>query len=552
MNRRDFHKLSLAAVGGMFAGASRAAISEKRALRRKPDVLKPQSIEWALRHIEQFDDTDILPTPFEFHAIGKDWPNVRRFLTTTDLQKHMPGSPMRFSFPKPAGGFRVVHQLDPLDAIIYLAATSEAAEAIERHRAPVSERVACAYRIELTPGGKFFAPVNGWLDFHRRSRELTDCGKYRYVVRADIADFYNQIPWHGVATALSAAGLAHERAGAIEQFLMRLGGANQTRGIPVGSSSSRVLAEAVLSDIDALLAKKGYVHTRYMDDFRIFCETRNGAQRALRELGDALRVSRGLSLQPLKTEVLSIQEFRSAAHLGPREEKNDRERTRKLRTLIDRLREETGYGLVQEEVDSKADKLGLREHLKDALQDCLGRQPLHLGTAKYLLRQARLLRTRAILEPVFDNLEAAAPAFRDVARYLATVLRARTARQYGPRLIAFARTSPIGRLPYVRNWVLWLLAERPQLANREDAYSLAEDSRDALGIRPMALLMRAHQQADWVRTQKRTFLALPAWERRAVILACSALPSRERITTLRPVLDGDDPVDKAVARAVMA
>ena len=110
-----------------------------------------------------------------------------------DLDKHSPRAYRRMLVPKPGGGFRAAVQLDPLDALVYTALIYEEAERIEKYRVPASRRVACSFRVGLDPDGGFFAPGNGESDFHVRSQELVGSRKYRHVLLADIADFYNQV-----------------------------------------------------------------------------------------------------------------------------------------------------------------------------------------------------------------------------------------------------------------------------------------------------------------------------------------------------------------------
>jgi hypothetical protein len=401
--------------------------------------------------------------------------------------------------------------------------------------------------VSSTPDGNLFAPGDGWSDFHNRSRELAGAGDYKYVVIADISDYYNQISLHRVETALEGAGVEEERASSIEQFLMRIGGANQSQGIPVGPTASILHAEAVLNDIDTLLIKRGHVHARYVDDFRIFCKTRAEAYLALHELTEHLYTSHRLSLQPYKTTVLKVETFESREMLDPKEEE-ERKKKSNIQALLKELRVETGYRFTEDDLDASSENRALRKSLAELLDLCISKPPLHLGVARYTLRKARELRTTVILDTVLDNLERFAPAFRDTARYLQVVLTDKLAERHGSRVAEFANKNPMGRLPYMQNWLLWLFSERPSLLSATDAFALAEKSRLALGVRPLAMLMRAHGQVDWVRAQKETLAGLPPWERRAVILACSVLPKKERNATLSSIYEAEDVVDKAVAR----
>ena len=55
--------------------------------------------------------------------------------------------------------------------------------------------------------------------------------------------------------------------------------------------------------------------------------------------------------------------------------------------------------------------------LKKLFKECVTKPPLHLGLARYLLRRASSLRTRAILELSVENLPMLTPVFRELILY---------------------------------------------------------------------------------------------------------------------------------------
>jgi len=125
----------------------------------------------------------------------------------------------------------------------------------------------------LDSKGSFFASEPGWKDFHERSTELATDKIFTHVLIADIADFYNQISLHRVESALHTANVERARVETVHDFLLALN-LKQSRGLPVGPIPSIVLAEALLTDVDNFLLRRGASHVRYVDDFRIFCGSR--------------------------------------------------------------------------------------------------------------------------------------------------------------------------------------------------------------------------------------------------------------------------------------
>src|SRR5205823_5637314 len=177
-------------------------------------------------------------------------------------------------------------------------------------RRPKEERIACAYRIEPTPEGMFFGKETGWKDFHAASDEMSSSNSCRHVVCADISDFYNQVSHHRIQGALEQAGIEDNRTRVIERFLGNINAKHHSRGIPVGPAVSILLAEACLADVDNVLRQQ-YRHTRYVDDFRIFCQSASQAMQALHDLSEYLHTAHRLSLQTAKTFILSKETFRS-------------------------------------------------------------------------------------------------------------------------------------------------------------------------------------------------------------------------------------------------
>ena len=83
--------------------------------------LKEESYEWALLHLNRFYDSDFFPKSFEFSAIRHNWEEVKNQLIEIDLTKYIPRNPYISLALKPNRNYRVVHQLDPLDSLVYTA-----------------------------------------------------------------------------------------------------------------------------------------------------------------------------------------------------------------------------------------------------------------------------------------------------------------------------------------------------------------------------------------------------------------------------------------------
>lgn len=83
----------------------------------------------------------------------------------------------------------------------------------------------------------------------------------------------------------------------------------QSYGIPVGSSASRIIAEAILTDVDDALVHEEVAFTRYVDDYRIFIRPDQNPYRIIAFLSEQLAKNEGLSLNAQKTRLLTAKEF---------------------------------------------------------------------------------------------------------------------------------------------------------------------------------------------------------------------------------------------------
>jgi hypothetical protein len=173
--------------------------------------LSEDALEWAVKHLQRFGDSDMLTVPVEYSAIAANWIEIKKLLLEMDLAEHKPRPLARFLVPKPEGGYRVATRLDPLDALIYTAFVYECAPQLEKSRIPRGRKVACSYRVAPKPDGTLFEPDSGWDDFYSKSLELARRKTNKWVVLADISDFYSQISHHRVQNALEIAGVEKER-----------------------------------------------------------------------------------------------------------------------------------------------------------------------------------------------------------------------------------------------------------------------------------------------------------------------------------------------------
>lgn len=262
----------------------------------------------AVKNVIAFGDTDVLPFPFELQAF-KELPNA-----TNDLvQEYVQNFDARFKVYPPqhertlvrAGytGFRWVTQLDPLWNLVFLAQVISLATEVESRRIATQDRCVFSYRFAPDAvSGALFAEDLGWAEFRATVHDLS--ASFPFAVRTDIADFYPRVSHARLKQQL--AGCDPEGTTA-DQLLRFLGNyVNQTGiGLPVGGPGARMLSELSLDDIDHILNSRRIRFVRFADDYVLFSETPEAAQDALSTLAFLLYQHEGLSLQKLKTRIMS-------------------------------------------------------------------------------------------------------------------------------------------------------------------------------------------------------------------------------------------------------
>ncbi|MEM9954729.1 MAG: RNA-directed DNA polymerase [Chloroflexota bacterium] len=514
------------------------------------DNLSQASLDWTLTHIEKFGDTDIFPIPFEYKAIRHTWNEIRKQLVEVNLENYSSNPFRQFLMPKPNGGFRVAIQLSPIDTLIYTAMVYEAAELIEDSRINVSEKVACSYRVKLDAKGQLFSNQSGWKDFHEKSETYSSQADLSFVVLTDIADFYNQISHHRVRNALEMANVSSNRAANIENFLMELT-ARQSRGLPVGPLASILLAEATLNDVDMFLLRKGYKFTRYVDDFRIFCNSKRESIQALHDLSHYLNASHKLTLASGKTRIVSIEEFREK-YLHDPQKVERRKQTEKISEHIRYLYNARYNSHVEfDEKELLEDRAFIIENLVDLFEEAISESVISLGIIRYLLRRATALDTNQLHESILDNLDKLTPAMRDVVVYFNKTARGKGKKKIGRRLIHFIETSDYAGLPYVQLWIINLLVEKFSSEFSDELGVVCTNLEKTLGKRPQALLAKQNRSLDWMREYREVWQNTPEWDRRAIIWASTALGNDERKHWLERVKRSQNDLDTIIAKAAL-
>lgn len=363
--------------------------------------LSSDSINWAKDHIKNYYDSDFFVKPFEFNGLWSNWDEVKEYLTSTHIHEFTIKNPITYPAPKTSNGFRVVHQLDPMDSLVYTALAYEISGYVERNRVNEVDNVVCSYRINTEGKGNFFSGGNGFQGFKSKSFELA--GKYNYVLIADITDFYNQAYHHRIQNAIESCDPSLEELSIeIEKFLMKL--TNKTsRGVPVGPAASIIMTEALLTDVDQYILSKTNSYTRYVDDIRIFADSSLDLKMILHDITQYLYDNHRLTLSSLKTKIIDTDNF-----IDNYLENHEELEKQTIHNSLEELNITIGDYPFIEPIDvsqvKESDKTKAQsEAFVRLIDEILKFDSLDLGLARHILRRAKKLRTRSILPTLLDN-----------------------------------------------------------------------------------------------------------------------------------------------------
>jgi hypothetical protein len=483
-------------------------------------LLTDESLDFARRHLTSYYDTDFFPKPYEFSAIWHKWEELKS-LPRKELLALVP--PVTLPWKKSKGGFRVVHQLDPLDALVYTAATYSVAEQVEKARKAQAEAIACSYRIRLDGNG-FFRSGSGFEVYRDRCESLAD--EYDYVLTTDISDFYNKIYLHRLENAISNA--TNSTTGKpFEKFLMALNTHN-SQGIPVGPAASIIMSEATLIDVDDFISHRSFQHVRYVDDIRIFSNSALELDILLQELTLYLHQTHRLGLVAEKTKILESKVFLQ-------EELNNQYQLDKLEILetIETTNPYTFDGVIidegNDEEELSDEEIGVK--LLDALKRIEKYEHLDLALARAILRRARAGKVFYIAKHLLTNLRQFRAVINDVVLYLEAVTNDENIPFLIPMLVDVALSGDFEDKA-INEWFSWYISNHRKLLDIKELRAVfVYSTRLSYAARAAVNL----KNTSWVRERKENLQNSTNWDRRAIIYASQLMAEEEKKKWLEPL-----------------
>jgi hypothetical protein len=517
-----------------------------------PVFADPDSLDWALKHIEEFGDTVFLPRCFEYEAIRHGWPKVKTWILNQDLRGWSALDLRRLLASKSTYSYRYVTQLDPIENLIFTSLIHQIGGSLEAVRLPNDRKTIFSWRFAPLPTGQMYDPDVRWYHFNERCSEMAAPAGCKFVVVADIADFFSRIYSHPLEQVLDRATSRSPQAYCVLRMLK-----NWNRfvsyGLPVGLSGSRLLSEALLTDLDSALIGTRRPFCRYSDDIRIFCSSGREARTALEHLATTLFNTQGLTLQPSKTLVLPKADYlKRFATSGERLELESL--TNQLHELLEAAgytndyEDEIDIDSLPEDVREEIDRLNMIEVLSEQITS----KTQDFMVMRFVLHRLRQLRIEEAVDEVLNHLSELNPAIDLVVDYLKALRSTdeKTRLRIGRKVLASAKKPATGS--YERLCLLSLFTNDSEFNHADHFEPLYGRFSDAPTRRELILAMGRAGKAHWFRANRFDYQNLESWSRRAFLAAFSCVDSDAATHFYRSLRNGANILEEVVIDWVQA
>lgn len=480
--------------------------------------LTEDSIEFAKKHIEKYYDSDFFPKPFEYEAIWHSWDEVKSYLLGSNIGKLRVKHPLTMASKKPSGSYRIVHQLEPIDTIIYTALAYLIAEQIENLRG--EKHIACSYRFVIEDGS-FFEKNAGFKMFTDMIEDLSN--QHEYILVTDITDFYNQIYLHRLNNAIERSDHTLKNvADDTERFISSLND-KASKGVPVGPAASIIMSEAVMIDIDEYIANFGVKHTRYVDDIRIFSNSELELEKILEKLTLYLHENHRLTLASEKTFIQETKVYaESVLHNQYEMEKIEIFKTLEIFNPYS--------GITYEEVIVE-EEVNLEEHLKYISEQLLKRDFIDLGLARALIRKAKVNHVEFVFDIIVENFDFFSPVINDTILYFQSLTNENWVTRNKRKLISLISSSCM-RQSMVRYWLEWYFSGIELLIQIPEVKRFIYNGES---IENQAYAALTSKNVAWVRDNKNKVFYVGEKGKRAILRSTKVLPKDERDNWLRNI-----------------
>lgn len=502
--------------------------------------LSEQEIQNSINAISFHGYSALLPEPIEWKTVINHRDEIINYIKELDLDIYKPFKPLRVFAPKNRANIRVVHLLHPQDLIIYTALTLIVKDDIESGRISKRSKRVFSYRVDTSNKDRLYdarGAHDEYLDYLKRK---TDKKNVKFVGIADIADFYPRIYQHrleNVIETISSNPRGVEVARVlVKKLISNLMGRN-SYGIPVGPYASRVLAEAVLIDVDASLHSKNVDFVRWVDDYNIFCKSEYEAQSTLFELGEWLFTNHGLTFQSAKTKILPLKRYLSEILVKPDDQLSNRDQAVELlQDFSSNYEEVYEEDLDEEEIQEvlvKLQGLDLLGMLNESISD---QNLVDYEIVKYVLTKLNRVPgvsedlKKQVLNFVINNADLLYPVAEQIAKYIHNYegLSTQEKKSISKQLLKPLKSKRNPPPDYYAMWILWIFSMSEDWNHSKEIIKLYQNSTSEVLKRYAALAISKCGSRSEALVIKNDFSASSDLVKLAILSSSNKLGKDER------------------------
>ncbi|MDI3429628.1 RNA-directed DNA polymerase [Aeromonas sp. V90_14] len=487
------------------------------------------SFALALKNIIKFGDTDIFPFPYETRVFSDIYSDMITSLEETHCHFHdrlNECPPVNISTCSTVGynGYRWATQIDPYWNAYFLGLVLFVSNEIEKNRVTNENVYSYRYSPDFNKGSIFNKDVN-WRKFQEDSLELAKSDtSINYVLTCDIADFYTRIYHHRLENALDRIDPQKDVSSKIKKLIQTFSGTN-SYGLPVGGPAARILAELALDSLDHILLISGIRYKRYVDDFLIFCRTKEEAHSILTLISRKLMENEGLTLQKHKTNILSKDEFTSLTNTKLQGLDEDEGSSMKAKFMSLPIRFDPYSENAYEQYDKVKESLqdfDLLGMLSNELQKSKINQPF----SKQLVRAFAATNDQVLsnaFNVIFDGVAELYPIFNTIMQVTATNwvrFNLDTQTKIRSKLIELIKTdSFILKTELNLAYTVKVFAKENSVESQTILTEIYKSNPDSILITlAITQAMAKWNTHYWLSELRRTFPTMTPWQRRLFIV----------------------------------
>ena len=494
--------------------------------------LKRAELNRAKRAVEHHGYSTLLPMPVEWESLHSHWPDIQAELCNIDLEHYEPKHPLAITVAKNEKNTRILHLLHPEDMLIYTSMVLAIKNDIEAARLPRADQRVYSYRASHHKDQIYNTTQHVYKNYIGQLRHKARKVGTKYVGITDISNFYSSISQKKLEQLLLAAVRTPRRrkiASLLTSMFLPKIMPHEGRGIPTGPFASRLLAEALIDDIDRQLSGKSVDFVRWVDDFNFFTKSFVSAQRTIFELSKWLYEEHELTLHPAKTRILKVEDYSKTLLSDPEDRLYDKG---EVISLLLAAYDQDLHEHEAEDLDEIMDHLNsieLLEMLVDAIVRNEGVDYRKVDFASRRLSWVSLDPKVAemIVEILVENMESLSPVVENVAKLITALvpISAQQDRRVARRLLRSA--SKIDFIDHHAVWILTIFAQDERWGCKDQLIELFERG-ESDAVKRYAALAAARVAPGDLLLSKADFDQAVPMVRLAMLRAWASVPHHKR------------------------